>query len=258
MVFVDTHSHLQAFAETLEEELALARQAGVATGIVAGGTLSCVRECLETARKSAWGAAIGLHPLYVAEHSAQACETMLREIETHAQELAAVGEVGLDFYMQNPDRPLQESVFEAHLDAARRFGLPVSVHSRRALYRVLDIMRGYPGVRGVLHAFAGSVQEMRRAVDMGLKIGVGGAVSYEGSKRVRAVAQAAPDEALVLETDCPDMAPSFAGDAKSHAHFIARYAAVVAQLRKTSVEDVARISTANALEVFPRLNRLRP
>ncbi len=255
MTFIDTHSHLQVFEENLDEVLKEARAVGALTGLVTGGTADDFEDCFRVARRASWGAAIGLHPLYVGEASFNDFKHVEEVVKARKDDLAAIGEIGLDFYMEDPPKKIQETIFEAHLALAQETGLPVSVHSRRALWRVINIWRLYPEVKGVLHAFSGSVEEARRAVDMGLKLGFGGAMTYEGSKRVRGAALYAPSEAIVLETDCPDMAPSFATDGRSKPSFIARYAEILGQIRGVPVEVLARETTRNALEVFPKLKK---
>ena len=120
----------------------------------------------------------------------------------------------------------------------------------------MAIIKQFPQVKGVIHAFPGSKEEARQVVDLGWKIGVGGAVTYPGSKRLRDVVRFVPIEALVLETDCPDMAPADRVDRRSYPADIAHYAAIVAQLRGETTDAVTEAIFANALAAFPRLANL--
>lgn len=252
-MLIDTHSHLQYYFNNLSEELACAPE--VACGIVAGGTLECVPEVIKTADAAGWAMALGLHPLYVNEITFASLEEIMRTVIRLKDDprLAAIGEIGLDHYAEALDQKLCERAFTAQLSLAQELSLPVTVHSRHALGRTMDILKTFPLVGGALHAFSGSREMARIAIDRGWCLGVGGAVTYEGSKKVREAVRYAPLDALVLETDAPDMPGAGIAEKKSHLRHMLRYAQIIANLKKTDVETVCRITTGNALRAFPRL-----
>ncbi|MCF0254445.1 MAG: TatD family hydrolase, partial [Duodenibacillus sp.] len=173
--------------------------------------------------------------------------------------LCAAGEIGLDAWQGAPPMALQLPVFRAQLRIARSLGLPVSVHARRAVDAVsAEIARLRPP-GGVVHAFSGSIEQARRLIGLGMKLGFGGAMLYAGSRRIRAVFSRLPEDAWVLETDAPDMpspARRAAPDGRTRPSDIALYAREAALLRGATPEDIARQSAANARAAFPGLAAL--
>ena len=191
-MIIDTHNHvgLAPLAQSLEVLAQKASAMGVVCGVITAGGVEDFERVRQTAQKLNWGYCVGLHPLYIRENWQADIKALSAFLETHQDDphLVGIGEIGLDFYVEGLDRDRQEAVFKEELQLALRFNLPVSLHSRRALYRVLALMKEYPTVSGVLHAFAGSLDEMKQAVRRGLYLGMGGAMTFPGSKRVRTAA----------------------------------------------------------------------
>ena len=167
-----------------------------------------------------------------------------------------IGEIGLDFYVEGLDRQQQECVFKEELALAQELNLPVSVHSRRALFKVMECLAAYPGVKGALHAFSGSVEQAKDAASKGFYLGFGGALTYPGSKRVRACAKVLAAEHLLLETDAPDMAPAFRSEGPSHPADLPAYLEELSRIRAVSSDTLSAVIYRNSLNAFPKLAAL--
>jgi TatD DNase family protein len=188
--------------------------------------------------------------------------------------LVAVGEIGLDFFVPelqlSPLREKQEMFYRAQLLLARRHGLPVIMHVRRSADRLLKHLRELApsgGWHGIAHAFNGSAQQAQAFIDLGLKLGFGGAMSFEAARQIRQLATELPLQALVLETDAPDIPPQWlyqsaqaraagAAQGRNEPAELPRIAQVLAGLRGMPLEALARACTANALAALPRLSQL--
>lgn len=258
-MLVDTHIHLDAaeFEPDRLQVMDAARAAGVGAFVVpAVDAASFSRvEALAAANPDVHHA-LGIHPMYV-------MRAVEEDLELLDQELArgdalAVGEIGLDLFVPDLDPVLQERFFVAQLMLARKHGLPVILHVRRAIDPILKQLRRIQICGGVAHAFNGSRQQAETFIAMGFKLGFGGAMSFEGSSRIRALAAKLPLEAIVLETDAPDIPPAWAQGRRNEPANLARFAAILARLRGISIEEVARATTDNTLAVFPRLSASIP
>ena len=258
--FIDTHNHvavapvawdLPALAERLEA-------AGVIAGVITTGGVEDFEKAAASARQLGWGYCVGLHPMYIRDQFRADLQELRRFVFSHRDDpyLVGIGEIGLDFYVEGLDRSRQQLVFEEELQLASELGLTVSVHSRRALYKVMEILSSFPKLNIVLHAFAGSLQEARQAEKRGYYLGVGGAVTYEGSKRVRAVVKELSLDRLVLETDAPDMAPVFARGQGSDPVFLPRYLDEIESLRAEDKKLLAESVYENSLRAYPKLRAL--
>lgn len=257
MAFIDTHSHV-GLAGTFEEalqEVENARALGVSTGLMTTGSSADFSRIITLAPRLGWGYTLGLHPLFIQEESEKSLELLHEMIASHLDDpyLIGVGEIGLDFYVEGLNREMQEFFFAEQLKIAREFALPVTIHARRSLYRVMHFVKAIGVMGGAIHAFTGSVEEAKDVRRAGLYLGVGGAVTYTGSKKVRKIVTELGLENIVLETDSPDMAPAF--DAKrSRAEYLPRYAQTIADLLKVDVQKVRQKTGKNALNAFGRLS----
>lgn len=253
-MLIDTHCHLDAaeFAADRQAVLAAARAAGV------GGFLVPAVEASNFDAVAALSAAhrdcrhaFGIHPLYV-KHALP--EDLDRLAERLAEGSAvAVGEIGLDGYVEDGDLPRQRAYFEAQLKLARRFELPVVLHIRRAQDEILGLLRRYPVPGGIAHAFNGSHQQADAFIRLGFRLGFGGAMTYPGSKRIRELAATLPLVAIVLETDAPDIPPAWGRGMRNDPVNLMRFAQELAQLRAMPVEDVMAATGANAIAAIPGL-----
>ena len=255
--FIDTHNHVGVAPISWDLPLLADQltQAGVWGGVITAGGVDDFEAAADTARKLGWGYCVGLHPMYIRDQYRWDLDELRRFVLSHRDDpyLIGIGEIGLDFYVPGLDRARQLTVLQEELQLAADAGLTVSVHSRRALYKVMEVLSFYPSLKVVLHAFAGSLEEVRQAEKRGYFLGVGGAVTYEGSKRVRAAAKEVSLERLVLETDAPDMAPAFAAGLHSDPTFLSRYLETIAALRGQNKELLGEAIYENSLRAFPKL-----
>ncbi len=195
-------------------------------------------------------AAPGLHPQAAGEWDA-AAEKELAEILASAQTVA-VGEIGLDRLLASPSPAVQEAAFRGQLRLAIASGRPALIHCRRASALLLRILReeGAWRVGGILHAFSGSRETAAAAIDLGFTIGFGGPLTWENARRVPELLQALPAEAIVLETDAPDLSPEPHRGQENRPAWLTLVAARVAEIRGWSLQETARITTANARRVL--------
>jgi TatD DNase family protein len=264
--WIDTHNHffLNVWKGGFEAEIERALERGVGQMLLCAGGVEHFEEVRAMAHRFNCGYAAGIHPLFVRgcwEEDLKALEAFLA---AHADDphMAALGECGLDGSAPYAETlPVQEKVLAAQLKLAERFALPVSLHGRGAIDRVAKLKRARPSVRGVLHAFNGSADQARVMLSLGLKLGYGGALTYEGSRRIRKILSGLDASSFVLETDCPDM-PSSArrsenpADPQSHLADIADYGYETAHLRGEGEEKVMEDAYRNTLAVFERLATL--
>ena len=255
-MLIDTHCHLDAaeFAADRDTVVAAARAAGVAAIVVpavAAATFADVRDCCR--RYPECHPAYGIHPLYVDRASDEDLTALREWLASKASgdlPPVAVGEIGLDFYHAGYDAARQQYFLEAQLRIARDFDLPVLLHVRRAVDAVLKSLRR-AGVRGgIAHAFNGSRQQAEAFMRLGFKLGFGGAMTYPGSTRIRALAASLPLEAIVLETDAPDIPPFWLTGRRNAPGELAAIAGVLAELRATTVTEVTAATGVNVRSVL--------
>ena len=255
-MLIDTHCHLDAgeFADDRDAQVLAARQVGIRRIIVPAielGNFSDVRACC--ARYPECLSAYGIHPLFVARASEDdllcAREWLVRE-NSGPFPPVAVGEIGLDFFFPGFDAARQERFLVAQLKIAGELGLPVLLHVRRAVDQVLKCVRRSTVRRGIAHAFNGSAQQAGEFIALGFKLGFGGAMTYAGSTRIRRLAAELPLDAIVLETDAPDIPPSWLAGRRNAPRELLAIAGVLADLRRLPVAAVIEATGNNASTVF--------
>ncbi|WP_051304990.1 TatD family hydrolase [Chitinilyticum litopenaei] len=250
---IDSHCHLDApeLAGDLEQLVARSRAVGVGRWVVPAVSAATFAGTRDMARRFGAWPAYGLHPLYEAEHRAEHLDELARWLRDESP--VAVGEIGLDGFVATLDMQRQIDFFEVQLKLARDFDLPVIVHIRRSQDLVLKYLRKWRVQGGIAHAFNGSRQQADEFVRLGFVLGFGGAMTYSGSQRIRRLAAELPMEAIVLETDAPDIAPAWlAGPppARNEPAELPRIAAVLAELRGMTLAEVAAASNANVARVL--------
>ena len=251
-MLVDTHIHLDAaeFDADRDALLGAARAAGVGRFVVPGVEVANFDHVAALSAKHAdVRHGFGIHPLYVAKAAADDLDIVEERLANGGA--IAVGEIGLDFFIPDPDIPRQEAFFVAQLKLARRFDLPVILHVRRAVDHILKHLRRIEVPGGIAHAFNGSRQQADMFVSMGFKLGFGGAMTFDGSRRIRELAATLPLDAIVLETDAPDIPPTWAQGGRNLPANLARFADVLATLRGLSLQEVVAATTTNARSAFP-------
>lgn len=256
-MYIDTHNHLtyRYHSEEYLEAVLLARKAGVAMQILMSGSIGDFDAVRHWAHQARLSYMLGLHPLMIDQITSKDEEALQAYLVRFSADLRliGIGEIGLDRYMEQSQFERQKALFIHQMQLAEQYMLPVSVHSRRALSFVLDIARAFPTVKGVFHAFKGSLEQTRQAIDLGWKLGIGGAVTYEGSKAVRALVKYADIESLVLETDAPDMAPAGRYPRLSDPTDILSYVKIMAEIKNLDPMLLQHQLLLNTLNIFPRL-----
>ncbi len=267
MRWIDTHCHLDA-TEFDADRMAVAeraRAAGVAQMVlpaVAAANFDTVRAL---AHAHGFCYALGIHPLYVDQADEADLDRLQAALREHRGDsrLVAVGEIGIDHFVPGLDRNRQQRFFTAQLGLARAGGLPVILHVRRSADAVLAGLRRTPVSGGFAHAFNGSAQQAAMFVDRGFKLGFGGAMAFERALQIRRLATTLSEQAIVLETDAPDIPPPWlyrdaaqraAGQrARNEPAELPRIAQTLAALRGWTLADTAAITWANARAALPGL-----
>ena len=253
-MLTDTHCHLDAaeFDADRDQVMVRARLAGVSRIIVPsvgranfGAVASLCRDYSECRP------AYGIHPMYV-ERAHEDDLVALRETLLREQPVA-VGEIGLDRFVEERDDARQEFFFVEQLKMAREFGLPVLLHVRRAVDPVLKLLRRIGVVGGIAHAFNGSRQQADEFIKLGFKLGFGGAMTYPRALRIRALAADLPLEAIVLETDAPDIPPAWLARSRNQPAEMGKILEVFAGLRNLPPAEIAVAVEKNVKDLFPRL-----
>ncbi len=261
-MWIDTLCHLDAteFGDECGTVASAAAQQGVSKIVipaVARQNFSAVAALAAANPNCVY--ALGIHPMYVP----QAQESDLSDLRYRVasaiddKRFVAIGEIGLDFFipalMVSPLREKQEYFYVEQLKLARDFDLPVLLHIRRAQDIILKHLRRV-GVRGgCAHAFNGSFQQAETFIQLGFKLGFGGATTFPRALQIRRLATQLPLESIVLETDAPDIPPSWLHPARNAPEQIPRIGAVLAELRQLTNDQIASVTSANALIALPRL-----
>ena len=251
-MLIDTHAHLDLpeFKPDQEAVIERARAAGVKRIITIGIGLKECRRALEIARAHSFiHAAIGIHP-----HNASHLDLpALDFLEKNAGDpnVVALGEMGLDFFRNRSPRDDQIRAFRAQLDLAESLKLPVVIHDRDAHDETMQILREEkPSNGGVLHCFSGDAAMARACIDLGFLISIPGTVTFKNAEQLHAVVRDIPLEHLLLETDCPFLTPMPHRGKRNEPAYVRFVAEKVAELKKTSVEEVIERTGANACRLF--------
>ena len=264
MELIDTHTHLDFpdFDADRPQLLARSRALGVGLMVVLGVYQRNWQRLWDLVQTdSQLYAAFGMHPMYLNEHRpahlAQ-LEQWLSCLAGHPQ-LCAVGEIGLDYFIPELDRDGQQQLFEAQLQLAADFQLPALLHVRRSHAQVIAALKRFKLKRGgIVHAFAGSREEAREYIKLGFKLGLGGAATWPQALRLRKVIADLPLDAIVLETDAPDMAPAMYPNQRNSPQYLPDICQALAQVMGISPEQLAEASTANARALFGWKNPTYP
>jgi TatD DNase family protein len=271
-VWIDTHCHLDAreFDADRDRVVAAARGAGVGQLVLPAVAPSNFDAVRGLAHRHGLAYALGIHPMCVDGEPDGALDALASALAAHRDDprLVAVGEIGLDGFVPCRDPARQRRFLDAQLALAREHGLPVLLHVRKAIDPVLAAVRRAAPPGGIAHAFNGSEQQADAAVAAGLKLGFGGAFTHARALKIRRLAAHAPADAIVLETDAPDIPPEWlyrtaadraAGAAMRNASAeLPAIGRALAALRGVDAGELERATTANALACLPRLAGLLP
>ncbi len=251
-MLIDSHTHIQLdkFDADRGAVLERAQEAGVHAIMVVGFDLETSRGAIALAEKyNQVYATIGMHP-HDAKDLHDETIHIFHELAAHPK-VVALGEMGLDYYRNFSPRPIQKTAFERQLDLAEELDLPIVIHNREAYHDILPILQARRGrVRGVMHCFSGDVEIMHQSLALGFHIGIGGPVTYRKSDALQEVAQKTPADALLVETDCPWLAPQFRRGKRNEPAYVRATAEKIAELRGISLEEIGEITTRNFEGLF--------
>lgn len=257
-MWIDTHCHLDAgeFDSDREAVAQAAHASGVARIVIPAVGRENFATVRALAHRIAGGVyALGIHPLFTRQASDDDLAVLRREIEASLDDprFIGIGEIGLDYFVRDLDDARQRQCYDAQLELARDFDLPVICHVRKSQDLVLKGLRRYGVKRGIAHAFNGSFQQAGAFIDQGMRLGFGGNVTFERSRQIRRLAAELPLEALVVETDAPDIPPSWLYKQRNTPDQVPRIGAVIAELRGIGIDELAVGTMANAQAALPRL-----
>ncbi len=258
-MWIDTHCHLDAaeFDGDRDDVARAAQCAGVARIVIPAVGRANFAVVRALAHRQPGGAyALGIHPLFTPRAEESDLDALSAEIEASLADprFVGIGEIGLDYFVPGLDDDRQWFFYERQLKLAREFDLPVICHVRKSQDKVLKGLRSIGVKKGIAHAFNGSFQQAHAFIDQGMRLGFGGNVTFERARQIRRLAVDLPLEAIVVETDAPDIAPAWRYKERNTPDQTARIGAVLAELRGIGVDQVALGTTANAYAALPRLS----
>ncbi len=251
MQLIDSHCHLDVaeFDEDRDEVMRRAQDAGITDIIVPAIDQPHWQQLsVLSAQHEGIHAAYGLHPMFMEVHRDEHLAQLDEWLDEHPA--VAVGECGLDFYIPDHDERAQTALLEAQLLIARNHQLPVIIHCRKAMDNVLSLLRRTGPLKGVLHSFNGSRQQADQAMELGFRFGIGGPITYERAKKMRALIAELPSESLMLETDAPDQPVSGHQGKRNEPALMTHVLEAVAEIREETVDEVASYTSNNARELF--------
>lgn len=249
----DTHVHLNddQFDEDLEEVIERARENGVERVVVVGFDEKTIKRAIELIDTYDFMyAAIGWHPVDAIDLTDSYLE-WIEELTAHPK-VVAIGEIGLDYHWDKSPKDVQQVVFRRQIQLAKKLNLPIIIHNREATEDVVTILEeeGAAEVGGIMHCFSGSPETAKRCLDMNFYISLGGPVTFKNAIKPKEVAKAVPLDRLLIETDCPYLAPHPYRGKRNEPSYVRLVAEQIANLKEVSFEEVAKATTENANRLF--------
>ena len=248
----DTHAHLddRAFDEDREQLLCGLAARGTSLVMNPGCSLESSENAVALANRYPWiYAAVGSHP-DVADEVNDAVLERYRRLAAENPKVKAIGEIGIDYHYEDIPRELQLKAFRMQMALARELGLPVIVHEREAHEDGMKVVKEFPEVTGVFHCYSGSAEMARQLVDLGWYIGFTGVLTFKNARKAIETAQSIPLERIVLETDCPYMAPVPFRGKRNDPGYLCYMAEKLAQIRGLSVEEIGHITAENGKRLY--------
>lgn len=254
LTYIDSHAHYddEQFDGDRDELLDRLHENGVRNIVNIGCSLERSQFSVDLAEKYPFVyAAVGIHP----EDAPDTPDGYLSKVEfwTANPKVVAIGEIGLDYHYEGFDRELQIRFFEEQLDLAERSGLPVIIHSRDATEDTMNILRRRGRVKGVMHCFSGSAETARQVLELGMNISFTGVLTFKNARKAVEAVKVIPLDRLMLETDCPYMAPEPYRGKRCDSSMITRVIDKIAEIKEVSPETVAETTMANTLKLFERM-----
>ncbi|MFF2290641.1 TatD family hydrolase [Peribacillus butanolivorans] len=249
----DTHVHVNAeqFNEDLEDVIERAQEAGVNYMVVVGfdrPTITRAMELIET--YDFMYAAVGWHPVDAIDMTEEDLK-WIEELSSHPK-VVAIGEMGLDYHWDKSPKAIQMEVFRKQIRLAKKVGLPIIIHNREATADIVNILKEEEAseVGGIMHCFSGSAETAMECIDMNFYISLGGPVTFKNAKKPKEVAAAVPLDRLLIETDCPYLAPHPYRGKRNEPSYVKLVADQIAEIKQLSVEEVSQATTDNAKKLF--------
>ncbi|MEC0276647.1 MULTISPECIES: TatD family hydrolase [Peribacillus] len=249
----DTHVHVNAeqFNEDLEDVIERAKEAGVDNMVVVGfdrPTIIRAMELIET--YDFMYAAVGWHPVDAIDMTEDDLQ-WIEELSNHPK-VVAIGEMGLDYHWDKSPKDVQMEVFRKQIRLAKKVGLPIIIHNREATADIVNILKEEEASRvgGIMHCFSGSAETALECVNMNFYISLGGPVTFKNAKKPKEVAAAVPLDRLLIETDCPYLAPHPYRGKRNEPSYVKLVAEQIAEIKQLSIEEVSRATTKNAKKLF--------
>lgn len=255
-MFIDTHTHLysEEFADDREESIKRANAMGVQYFILPAIDSESIEamEQLHQQHPEKTFMMAGLHPSYVKPDTyKKELEIVEEQLQNRLEEYVAVGEIGIDLHWDKTTLAIQQEAFRLQIQWAKKYDLPIVIHCRKGFDEVFEILdqEADEKLRGVFHCFGGTLDQANRALKLGMKLGIGGVVTFKNAKLADVIKQV-PLDALVLETDAPYLAPSPYRGKRNESSYIPHIAEKIAELHNCSVQKVADVTTQVAKEMF--------
>lgn len=251
MIF-DTHAHYddKQFAEDRDQVLSSMQEQGVGTIVDASATVDSWERVLELTRRYSFVyGMIGVHPDEVGDLNEENFARM--EQLLHEEKIVAVGEIGLDYYWDKEQHEIQKEWFIRQLQLARKLNMPVNIHSREAAQDTMEIMKKYAAdMKAIIHCYSYSKEMAEEYVKMGYLLGIGGVVTFKNAKKLKEVVKAVPLSHIVLETDCPYLAPEPNRGKRNASSNLIYVAQTIAELKGTTTEEVIAVTEENARKFY--------
>ncbi len=253
MLIIDTHAHYddEAFDEDRDALLSSMPENNIEYIVNVGASLASTKATIELAKKYPFiYAAAGVHPSDTAELNEYNFKWLKEQFEY--EKVVAVGEIGLDYYWDEPDRDIQKKWFERQLELAREVKKPVIIHSREAAKDTLDMMKVAKAeeIGGVIHCYSYTKEMAREYLNMGFYFGIGGVVTFNNAKKLKEAVEYIPMENIVLETDCPYLAPVPNRGKRNSSLNIPHIAKEIAAIKRISYDEVVNITNQNAKKLY--------
>ncbi|RIW29880.1 TatD family deoxyribonuclease [Bacillus salacetis] len=249
----DTHVHLNAeqFDEDLEEVIGRAQDEGVRNMVVVGFDRPTINKAMELVERYDFlYAAIGWHPVDAIDMTDDDLK-WIEELSAH-QKVVAIGETGLDYHWDKSPKDVQQEAFRKQIRLAKKVKLPIVIHNREATQDIIDILQEEDAkeVGGIMHCFSGSPETARVCLEMNFLISLGGPVTFKNAKKPKEVAEEVPLDKLLIETDCPYLAPHPYRGKRNEPSYVKLVAEQIAELKGITLDEVAQSTTQNAKKIF--------
>lgn len=253
IMLFDTHVHLndQQYKEDLPEVITRAQEAGVSMMVVVGFDRPTIKRAMELAEQYDFiYACVGWHPVDAIDMTEEDL-LWIEDLAAHPK-VVALGEMGLDYHWDKSPKEIQQEVFRKQIQLAKKVKLPIVIHNREATADVVEILKeeGAEEVGGIMHCFSGSPEVAKECIKMNFYISLGGPITFKNAKKPKEVAAEVPLDRLLIETDCPYLAPHPYRGKRNEPRFVRLVAEQIAEIKGLTFEEIANATTQNARKIF--------